>query len=206
MQHLDVLRGDHPVRERLLAHPLEQLLPVVGAEEDDGEVEHLAGLDQRQRLEQLVERAEPAREDDEALRRLHEHRLAGVEVLERHLEVAVGIEPLLVRERDVEADREAAALLAAAVRRLHHARPAAGDDRESRLRELPRRLARLPVGLAVLPDPGRAEDRDGRPVDLEHLLEAAEELARDDRDVVLQVLVRPLEDAPVVGRAISGGH
>ena len=94
---------------------------------------------------------------------------------------------------------EPAALLAAAVRRLHHARPAAGDDREAGLAEAVRRLAGEPVGVALRDDAGRAEDRHRGPVDLEHLLEAAEELARDDRDVVLQVLVRPLEHAAVVG-------
>ena len=73
-----------PSASASLAHPVEQLAPVVRADEDDGEVEHLAGLDQRQRLEELVERAEAAGEDHEALGRLHEHRLARVEVLERH--------------------------------------------------------------------------------------------------------------------------
>ena len=57
------------------------------------------------------------------------------------------------------------------------------------------------VRLAVLVDARRAEDRDGGPVDLEHLLEAAEELGRDHRDVVRQVFVRPLEDAAVVAQA-----
>ena len=90
------------------------------------------------------------------------------------------------------------AFLAAAVRRLHHARAAAGDDRESRLGEEPGRRAGLPVRLAVLAHPRRAEDRDRRPVDLEHLLEAAEELGRDHRHVVREILVRSLENAPVV--------
>ena len=76
--------------------------------------------------------------------------------------------------------------------------PPPGDDGESRLGEDPRGRARLPVGLAVLAHSGRAEDRDRRPVDLEHLLEAAEELRRDHRHVVREIFVRSLENAPVV--------
>ena len=60
----DVARGgDRP------AQPVEQPAPVLGAEEDDREVLDLAGLDEGERLEQLVEGAEAAGEDDEALRR-----------------------------------------------------------------------------------------------------------------------------------------
>ena len=55
---------DHAVGERAAAHPVEQRRPVRLAEQHDGEVEDLAGLDQRQRLEQLVGRAEAAGEDD----------------------------------------------------------------------------------------------------------------------------------------------
>ena len=74
---------DHPVGEQLAPDPVDHRAPVRRVEEDDREVPDLAGLDQRQRLVQLVERAEPAREDDEALRRPHEADLAGVEVVER---------------------------------------------------------------------------------------------------------------------------
>ena len=122
VQKVEVVRRDHPVGEQLAPDPVEQVVPVVGVEEHDGEVQHLAGLDQRQRLEQLVERAEAAGEDDEALARLHEADLARVEVRERVRDVEVGVRPLLVRQLDVEADREPAAFLRAAVRRLHHAR------------------------------------------------------------------------------------
>ena len=74
----------------VVADPVEQPLPVIAAEEDDREVEHLAGLDQGQRLEQLVQGPEAAGEHDEPLRRLHEHRLAGVEVPERDADVEYG--------------------------------------------------------------------------------------------------------------------
>ena len=52
-------------------------------------------------------------------------------------EVDVGVEALLVGQLDVAADRQPAALAAAAVRRLHDPRAAAGDDREARLGEAP---------------------------------------------------------------------
>ena len=50
--------------------------------------------------------------------------------------------------------------------------------------------------------PTRAEPKieTAGPVDPEHRLEAAQELGGDQRDVGGEVLVRPLEDAPVVQR------
>ena len=84
--------------------------PVVAAEQDHREVADHAGLDQRQRFEELVERAEAAGEDDEALGRLHEHRLARVEVRNVQRDVEVIVVALLVRQQDVETHRQAAAL------------------------------------------------------------------------------------------------
>src|SRR5256885_3098811 len=52
--------------------------------------------------------------------RSHEHRLARVEVTERQRQVDVRIRTLLVRQLDVESDREPPALLRAAIRRFHH--------------------------------------------------------------------------------------
>ena len=173
-----------PPAQHLGVHPAQQLGPVVLADQHDREVHDRPGLDQRQRLEQLVEGAEAAGEDHEAHRRLHEHRLARVEVLEAEPEVDVRVHPLLVRQLDVEADGEPAALLAAAVPGLHHARAAAGDDREALLREEARRLARGFVGLAARLHPGRAEEGHGRPVDPLDRLEAAQELVPDRVEVL----------------------
>ena len=93
---------------------------------------------------------------------LDEHHLAGEEVAELDAEVDVRVEALLVRQLDVAADRQAAALPAAAVGRLHRARPAAGDDRVAGLgqpaADRPRQLVDRVVGLR----PGRPEDGDGR--------------------------------------------
>ena len=109
--------------------------PVVPAEEDDRELIDLAGLDERQRLERFVERAEAAGEDDERVRVLDEHRLPDEEVAEVHQRIDVRVGALLEGQLDVAADRAAAAELGALVRRLHDARAGAGDDREARLGE-----------------------------------------------------------------------
>src|SRR4029453_8175433 len=90
-QELEVTLGDHAACESLCADPGQQLVPVIAAEQDDRKVEHLAGLNQGQGLEELVCRTEAAGEDDEALGRLHEHRLPDVEVMERQREIEIGI-------------------------------------------------------------------------------------------------------------------
>ena len=154
-------RGDHPVGEQLPVDPVDHLAPVVRVEEDDREVTDLAGLDQRQRLVHLVERPEAAGEDDEPLGRADEAHLARVEVVERVLDVEVRVRALLVRQLDVEPDREAAALLRAAVRALHHAAAAAGDHRPAVLAEPPADRAGVLVGLASLRR--RAPSRTSRP-------------------------------------------
>src|SRR5438046_2203995 len=98
-------------------------------------------------------------------------------------DVDVRVRMLLVRQLDVEADREPAALARAAVRGLHHSGPATRDDGEARLGEALPHLARLPVGRVLLVDPGRAEDGDPGPADPLDRGEALEELVRDPRDV-----------------------
>jgi hypothetical protein len=102
-------------------------------------------------FEQLVERAEAAGKDHEALGGLHEADLARVEVIEREVDVDVGVLVLLVRQVDVEADREAAPVLRPAVRRLHHAGAAAGDHRPAGLgEEATRRSRGLVRGMAFV--------------------------------------------------------
>ena len=138
----------------------------------------LAGLDQRQRLEQLVERPEAARQDHERVRVLHEHRLPGEEVVELDRHVDVGVEVLLHRQLDVAADRHPAGLVGPSVGRLHDPRAAAGDHREARARERAADGPRQDVGGIRLGDPRRPEHRDRRP-DLGERLEALDELGQD---------------------------
>ena len=60
-QQVQVLWADLLLVERLVPDPLQQPVPVVLPVQDDGEVLDLASLDQGQRLEQLIQRAEAAR-------------------------------------------------------------------------------------------------------------------------------------------------
>ena len=67
----------------------------------------LAGLLEGEQLERLVERAEPAGHRHEALRLLHQHQLAGEEVLHRHVLRVVGDDVVgagLERQADAHAD------------------------------------------------------------------------------------------------------
>src|SRR5581483_236059 len=106
---------------------------------------------------------------------------------------------LLVRELDVEADGEAAALPRTAVGRLHYAWPAPGDDREAGLGEAPRHAARGLVRRVALPDARGAEDRHRRPVDPGNGLEACEKLLPDPHGVGTEVaVVAALEKATVL--------
>ena len=162
-EEVEVLGRDHLLGERMPADPRQHPLPVALAHQDRGKVEDLAGLDQDERLEQLVERAEAAGEEDEALRGLDQHRLACVEVLEEVADVEVLVLELGAGELDREADREAAGLARAAVGRFHDPGAAAGDDREALLGEQPPRLPGKPVHRVALADraPSRRRSRPG---------------------------------------------
>src|SRR5581483_5437924 len=115
---------------------VDHFLPVLRAEEHDGErLPHLVRLHQRQDLEELVERAVAAGEDDDRLGEVHEPELAHEEVVEVHVEAArdVLVLELLARQRDGQADVDAVRLGRAAARRLHDSRAAAGAHDEALL-------------------------------------------------------------------------
>src|SRR4051794_37620567 len=182
-EQVEVLRGDHALAEGALAQPVDQPVPVGRVDQADRELVDLAGLDQRQRLEELVERAEAAGQDDERVRVADEHDLAREEVveLERVGDVAVGV--LLEGQLDVQADRARAGLARAAVGGLHGAGPAPGDDGEAGLAEPPAD----PAGELVLPRARRrarrAEDRDAA-MDPVQRAEAHLDLGRHARDAL----------------------
>ena len=196
VEELLVLGADHLVRQHGALDEVEQPLPEAGADEDDREVEHLVRLHQRQRLEELVERPEAAREEHEALGRLHEHDLARVEVVEGVALPDVWVQLLLVRKADVEADRDAAGLLRATVRGLHRARPAARHDREARLGEQPTDRPRRLVDRVALADARGSEDGDAGPSDGGDGAKAGAELLRDRLDRRLDLGI-PLEQAAI---------
>ena len=100
---------------RTIASKFDDLVPVARAVEDDRDVSlQLARLRERQDLEELVERAEPAREHDQRARQVREPELAHEEVVELEPELGrdVRVRTLLVRQPDVEADRPAAGVRA----------------------------------------------------------------------------------------------
>jgi hypothetical protein len=111
---------------------------------------------------------------------------------------------LLVRQRDVEADRQAAALFRAPVAGLHHAAAPAGDHRPTALAKQASRLARRRVRGMVLADPRRAEHRDGRTVDQGDTLEALAELVRDHLDLALEIVWPRFEEPAVVHQKSRG--
>jgi hypothetical protein len=104
-EQVDILLVDRGLGQQRPADPIDHPAPVLRPHQDHGEVLDLVRLDERQRLEKLVERAVAAREDHEGIGVLHEHDLAGEEVPELDPEVDVAVEPLLPRQLDVAADR-----------------------------------------------------------------------------------------------------
>src|SRR5215211_4750115 len=195
-QELDVPRRDLPLPEQPLAHPVDQAAPVVTSDQHDREVEHLARLDQRERLEQLVERPEPTRQHHEAARVAHEHDLAREEVVEGQPELDVGVHALLEGQLDLEPDRERVPLERAAVGCLHRPRAAARDDREAGLPHPPGGLAREGVLGVALQRAGRAEDRH-RGAHVRQSVEAHLQLLLDARDA--RAVGERREDAHLLG-------
>src|SRR5205823_5702405 len=153
-------------------------LPVPAPDQHDRKIADLARLDEGQALEQFVERPEATRHDDERVGVLHEHRLAGKEVLELDAQIDIGIEALLVGQLDVAADRQTATLATAAVGSLHDPRAAAGDDRKAALGKAPGNPAGELVVRRLDARPRRSEDRDRGP-DRGQRVEALDELAQD---------------------------
>ena len=140
----------------------------------------LASLDERQRLEQLIERAEAARKDDEALGVLDEHRLAHEEVAEVQRQIDPVVDRLLVGQLDAQPDRNAACLRRALVGGLHDPRTAAGDDRDAALGEHRRQVFGRLVQRVVRFYAGRAEDGDRR-AKFGEVVEALDEFAHDPK-------------------------
>ncbi len=194
----DLARLDHPRLE-----PVHEPGPVVRPHEDDGEARHLAGLHEDEGLEELVERAETTRHEDEALGVLHEHRLADEEVAEVDADVDVGVQALLERQLDPEPDRGALGLDAPAVGSLHDTRPAAGDDGVPGLRELGAELPRELVLGVVARRAGGPEHGDGG-ADLGEQAEALDELGLDAQHAP-GVGVHPVGRSGAVQQPLVGG-
>src|SRR3954447_6249416 len=109
-ERLDVARRDLPAGLHRVAQPVDQPAPVAAVEQHDREVADLLRLAQGRGLEELVERAEPARQDHEAAGVADEHDLPREEVVEGQTDVDVLVDRLLVRQLDAEADADRARL------------------------------------------------------------------------------------------------
>src|SRR5216683_3511228 len=198
------LRKKSAPGEHDLVHPVQQTAPVLGAEQNDREVFDLSGLCQRERFEQLVESSETTWKDHEAARVFDEHVLAHEEVSELDPEVDIRIELLLARQLDVAAHRKAAGLVAASVDRLHHARPAAGDDRKAAPGKGGTEGSTHRVVRVVRLGASRTEHGHGGP-DVVQRVEAFDEFGQDAQHspwvgVVAELLDRAALEQHLVGR------
>src|SRR5450755_3538437 len=128
MEQLQVERTDHARLDEQVE--VDQPGPELAAEQQDRPASGLAGLDQRERLEQLVERAEAAREAHQCDRAHQEVHLSQAEVVELEAQLGrdVRIRRLLVHQHDVQADAFAPDVERAAISCLHDAGATTGDD------------------------------------------------------------------------------
>ena len=165
----------------------------------------LAGLGQRERLEELIEGAEAAGEDDETTRVLDEHVLADEEIAELDAQVDVPVHRLLVRQLDVASNGQTTCFVATAVDGLHDSGAAARDYRKAAVCERNAELATgLVVGIVVL-GPCGAENRDRRP-DVIEGVETLDELREDSQNAPrVGVVTELLDRAAFEQRAVGGG-
>ena len=63
---------------------MEQFFPIISSHDHNREIFDLSGLNQGERLEQLVERACAARHNDERVGVLNQQRFAGEEIMHPH--------------------------------------------------------------------------------------------------------------------------
>ena len=165
-------------------------------------------LHQREQLEHLVERAEPARKYDGPVGVFDEHRLADEEIAEAHAEVHVFVEALFMRQLDTEAHGLAVDARRSPVRRFHDARPATGDDGHAVLRDaLAGPAGRLIHGIGAL-SARRTENGNGRP-ELRQRAEPIDEFGLDAKHAprIGMEPVRGLLRSQQVGiRVVLGNH
>src|ERR1035438_8653243 len=161
-QQILVAWGDLALGEDPVADPGQQPGPVLAADQHDRELRDLAGMDQGECLEQLVQGAEPARQHHERLRVLDEYGLADEEVPELQADLDIVIQPHLHGQLDAQAHRDTTNLRRALVGRFHDPGASPGDHGVAGLGERRRdALGQLIVGDVRL-GPGRPEDRHGR--------------------------------------------
>ena len=109
-----------------MAAPHPDPLPELAPEQQHRDRLDLARLDQRQQLEQLVERPEPARKRGERAGVEQEVHLPEREIVELHRQRRrdIWVRRLLVRQDDVQSDRFGADVVCAAIGGFHDRRTA----------------------------------------------------------------------------------
>src|SRR2546430_5446006 len=205
---VQVIGRDRTGTEHMVLQPIEQALPVGRAEQHDRKVLDLAGLGQRQRFEQLVQRAEAAWKDHEAACVFHEHVLAHEEVAKLDAEVDIFVQRLFVGKLDVATDRQPARLVASAVDRFHDPGTAAGDHRKTAVRQGRAELSARDVVRIVGVRPCGAENGD-RGTDLVEGVKTFDELGQDARappgvSVVAELFDGAALQQHAVGRRLFG--
>ena len=110
--------------------PVDDPLPPIAPEEQEGDRLHASGLDQGEGFKHLVQRSKAAGKDAQGAGPHQEMHFTDREVVEVEGQVRrhIGIGGLFVLQDNVEPDGLAARLIRAAVSRLHHAGAAAGAD------------------------------------------------------------------------------
>src|SRR2546423_1788271 len=103
-ENIEILYGDHFFFQQRIPNPVEQALPISLSNEDYRKRFYLSPLDQRDRFKQFVERAEPARQDHEGDRVLHEHYFSYEEIAKVEQLIRVNVRLLFERQFDVESD------------------------------------------------------------------------------------------------------
>src|SRR6476646_10610910 len=148
MKHAHVEVADLSPGQHDGTKPIQQSVPVSAAEEYDGEVADLFCLNESERFEEFVKRAEAAGKDDEAETVFNEHHLAHEEVFELQTARLIRIGPLFERQLDVAADRNTAGFKRASIRGFHDSWSTAGDHRITFARKQRRRfLGRYVIGI-----------------------------------------------------------
>src|ERR1022692_2447842 len=202
-QQILVARGDLALGEDPAADPGQQPGPVLAADQHDRELRDLAGMDQGERLEQLVQGAEPARQHHERLRVLDEDGLADEEVPELQADLDVLIQPHLHGQLDAQAHRDTTHVRRALVGRFHDPGASPGDHGVAGLGERRRdALGQLIIGGVRL-GPGRPEYRHGR-AELGEQAESLDEFRLDPQHAPW-VRMHPVAGATPVEQSLTGG-
>src|SRR5208337_3351029 len=108
--------------------PLQQARPVLSSNQYYRKRLYTPGLDESQRLEDLIQGSKPARHADISLGVFDKHHLADEKVLEIELQCGIRIRALFERQLNIEPYRFSSSFLCALVPGFHHPRPPAGND------------------------------------------------------------------------------